>query len=213
VIDRSLAPSLGVAGGLAGFWVTSWVASGRQPDYDPRIDYLSALASSGAVQPGWGIAMFVFGGLALLAASVSVARAGVEHPRMGRAASSALLAGSVAVLVAGMARVGCPDGAAGCNAGPRVAEATSSGAVHAWSVGAYQVCLTVAALVLAWAVHAHGRRGAAVGLTVAAITVTVLALDPLPLQPGSSQRLWVAAGHALLVGLVVVGAGRATVSR
>lgn len=209
----ALLPHLGVVTGLAGFWTTAVVASSRQPAYDPRTDYLSALASSGAVQPGWGIAMFAFGGLALLAAAVCVARAEGAHPRLRRAAASALVAGSLAVLVAGVARVVCPEGAAGCNAGPRVAEATASGVVHAWSVGIYQVCLTLAALVLARANHAHGRRGMAAVLAVGAVATTVLAFDPLPLQPGVSQRLWVAAGHLLLLGLVVTGARGVTVSR
>lgn len=185
-----------VAAGVVGFWACAAIGGSRQPGYDPSIDYLSALAAFGAVDPGWGVAMFGCGAVAIAAAAVLLRRVQLVL-------ACVLLAGSAcAVVVAGLARVDCPEGAAGCNAGPAVLEPTTTGAVHAGAVGAYQVLFSLA--LLAAAVGCRGRRRSLMVLGVVGALLTVLlAFDPLPLSAGWSQRLWVAVGHAALLAVAV----------
>jgi len=181
-----------VLAGVSGFWLLASVGAARAPSYRLGADYLSALAAIGAGEPGWGLAMFVCGALALAGGAV-VLRGSVPVA----AALLAAAAGSVAL--AGAVRVACPLGAAGCNAGPSVLEPTTSGQVHALSVVAYQVFFSAALLTLAWAGRREGRVLPVVVGVGGAVVTAFLALDPLPLDPGWSQRLWVAVGHGVLV--------------
>lgn len=191
---------LGVLVGVAGFWTCAAAAATGEPGYDPSEDYLSALASVGADRPVLGLGMFACGAGAVLAA------AGVVRTLCPRAALArrALLAASGFVALAGLARVTCLAGAAGCNAGPLVLEqVTVSSRVHAVSVAAYQVAFSVGLLALAAAARADRRSALAVVAMVGALLTPVLALDPLPLPGGTSQRVWVAVGHVALVLLAV----------
>lgn len=181
-----------VLAGVTGFWLLATVGGTRAPGYRPADDYLSALASIGAQEPVWGRAMFACGALALAGGAVVLGNC-------VRSAAALLAAAAVSVAVAGIARVDCPSGAAGCNAGPAVLEPTASGQAHTLAVVAYQVFFSAALLALAWARRQQGRV-VPVALWVGGAAVTaLLALDPLPLDPGWSQRLWVATGHLLLV--------------
>lgn len=185
----TLGPRVAVVTGVVGFWTCASRGAAQQPGYDIRDDYLSSLAAVGADDPGWGLLMFAFGVLAVAAGA-------------WRARSGTLLASAAALVVAGAARVECADGAAGCNAGALVGEPSVVGRVHSVSVLAYQVLLTVALLRLAWAARRSGQLLAAAGASLGALVPLVLALDPLPLAPGLSQRLWVVAGQLVLVTLV-----------
>jgi hypothetical protein len=185
-----------VLAGVIGFWLLAGAAAARAPWYSPGADYLSALAAIGAREPWWGLAMFACGAVALAGGAV-VLRGSVP------VAAALMVASAISVAVAGIARVECPLGAAGCNAGPSVLEPTFSGQVHALAVVAYQVFFSAALLAAAWAGWREGRLlPVAVGVSGAVLTA-VLALDPLPADPGWSQRLWVAAGHVVLVAVAL----------
>ena len=185
-----------VLAGVAGFWLLASVGAVRAPSYRLGADYLSALAASGAAEAAWGLAMFASGALALAGGAVVLRGS-------GPIAAGLLAAAAAAVALAGVARVACPSGAAGCNAGPSVLEPTTSGQVHALAVVAYQVFFSAALLALAWAGRQEGRPLPVVVGVGGAVVTAVLALDPLPLDPGWSQRLWVAVGHAVLVTVAV----------
>ena len=194
--SSALAARLGVVAGVAGFWTFAAVGAAVEPGYDPSRDYLSALASVGAQRPALGLGMFVCGAGAVLAA------AGVLRAVSPRAilARRALVAASGFVALAGVARVTCLAGAGGCSAGPLdLDQVTLSSRTHGVSVAAYQVAFTVGLLALAVAARADRRRALASVAAVGAVLTPFLALDPLPLPEGLSQRLWVAAGHLVLV--------------
>lgn len=185
-----------VLGGVTGFWLLAVAGAARAPGYSPGADYLSALAAIGAQEPWWGLAMFACGAVALVGGA-AVLRGSVP------VAATLMTASAISVAVAAIARVECPLGAAGCNAGPTVLEPTTSGQVHALAVAAYQVFFSAALLAVAWAGWRQRRLLPVVVGVSAAVLTAVLALDPLPVDPGWSQRLWVATGHVVLVAVVL----------
>ncbi len=195
---QTLLARLLVVLGVVGFWVFAYVGAAQQPGYDPAQDYLSSLAATGSVDPGWGLLMFASATMAVLAAA--------WHVR-----SPLLAAAAVALAAGGVFRVDCPAGAAGCNAGPLVLEPSLTGQVHAGAVAGYQLLLSVGLLVLASGDRRAGRRGPAVAALLAAVVPLLLAFNPLPLDPGVSQRLWVVAGQAALLMIAARPAARATV--
>jgi hypothetical protein len=202
VPSRSRRAGVALVAGVAGFWGCAVVAASLQPGYDAGVDYLSALAAVGARQPAWGLAMFACGAVALGAAAAMLLSRGF------RTAPALLGIAAVAVVLAGAARVDCPDGAAGCAAGPASLSGGLASQVHSAAVLTSQLLLSAALLALAW----QGRQTCSrtcVGLAGAgAVLTAVLSVNPLPLEPGWSQRLWVASGHAVL--LAVWGACRPT---
>jgi hypothetical protein len=191
------AARLAVAASVLGFWTLATLGAGRQPGYDAAQDYLSALAALGAAQPGWGLGMFACGSLALAATAV-VVRALVP----ARAPARLMLLAAAAVAVAGLARVTCGAGAAGCNAGPLVVEQTTLlSRTHSGAVAVYQVLFSAALLALAhsaWGVH---RRALATLALAGAVLTPLLAVAPLPWGAGTDQRVWVAVGHLVLLAL------------
>lgn len=172
--------------GIVGFWTFAALGAATEPGYDPSQDYLSALAAFGAADPAWGLAMFASSTAAVLAAA-------------WLARSRLLAAAGVSLALGGMLRVDCPAGAAGCNAGPLVVEPSLAGQAHAVAVAGYQVLLSAALLALAWRARQVGRPVAVLAALAGALVPLALALDPLPLEPGTSQRLWVVAGQLALL--------------
>lgn len=168
--------------GIGGFWTFASVGAAAEPGYDPTQDYLSSLAAIGAAEPAWGLAMFASSTLAVLGAAWCVR-------------SPLLLAAGFSLALGGVFRVDCPSGAAGCNAGPLVVEPALSGQVHSAAVIGYQVLLSAALVVLALTERRAGRGLHAYAALAGALVPLVLALDPLPLEPGLSQRVWVVAGQ------------------
>jgi hypothetical protein len=172
--------------GIGGFWTFASIGAAAEPGYDPPREYLSSLAATGAAEPVWGLAMFASATLAVLGAAWCVR-------------SLLLLASGFFLAMGGVFRVDCPSGAAGCNAGPLVVEPALCGQVHSAAVIGYQVLLSAALVALAGTERRAGRRVHASAALAGALVPLVLALDPLPLQPGVSQRVWVAAGQLVLV--------------
>lgn len=180
------AARVAVVAGIVGFWLLASVGAAAEPGYDPSQDYLSALAAFGATEPAWGLAMFASSTVAVLAVA-------------WLARSWLLAAAAVSLALGGVLRVDCPAGAAGCNAGPLVVEPSLVGQAHAVAVAGYQVLLSAALLALAWRARQVGRPVAVLAALAAALVPLALAFDPLPLEPGVSQRLWVAAGQLALL--------------
>ena len=202
---RARPARVGVAVAVAGFWLAALTAGAVEPGYDPGRDYLSALASVGAAAPAPGLLMFGCGAAALAAAGV-VVQGVVPSARLAR---RLLLVSAACVGVAGLARVSCSDGAAGCGAGPAVVEqVTLLGRVHSLAVGGYQVAFSLALVALAAAAGRAWRRGLAAFGWTAALGTAVLAVAPLPWGPGTDQRVWVAAGHLVLLVLAAWPDGR-----
>lgn len=196
---QTLLARLGVVVGVVGFWAFATIGAAAQPGYDPSQDYLSSLAANGATEPVWGLLMFASATAAVLAAA--------WHVR-----SALLVAAAVALAVGGVFRVDCPTGAAGCNAGPLVVEASMLGQAHAGAVAGYQLLLSAALLALALADRRDGRPGYAAVALAGAVVPLLLAFNPLPIEPGLSQRLWVVSGQAVLLMLAFWPARRATVA-
>jgi hypothetical protein len=192
------AARLGVAAAVACFWVVATVGAARQPGYDAARDYLSSLAALGSTAPGWGLTMFACAALALGCTSVVVRDLVID----AGAAAWAMLVAAVAVAVAGAARVTCVTGAAGCNAGALVVEQTTLlSRTHSVAVATYQVAFSGALLLLARAAHRDGRGALAGVALLAAVGTAALAVAPLPWGAGTDQRVWVAAGHLVLLAL------------
>lgn len=191
--SRSRGAGVVLVAGVAGFWGCAFVAASLQPGYDPAVDYLSALAAVGARQPVWGLAMLACGAVALGGAAAMLAARGF------RTAAVPLGMAAVAVAVAGAARVDCPEGAAGCAAGPSTFAGGLASQVHSVAVLASQVLLSAALLALAWTSRRTCRRTCVVAAGVGAVLTAALSLDPLPIDPGWSQRLWVVSGHVVLL--------------
>jgi hypothetical protein len=137
--------------------------------------------------------MVGFGAVALTGA------AGLLLSRRYRAGGVLMAAAGVAVVVAAGARVDCPFGAAGCAAGPGVVPADLTSQVHAAAVVASQVLLSGALVAVAWRARRQSATACALAAGAGAVLTAVLALDPLLLEPGWSQRLWVASGHLALL--------------
>lgn len=184
--------------GVVGFWTFASIGAAREPGYDPSVDYLSALAAVGATEPSWGFAMFASATLAVLATAWRVG-----SPLLAQAAASLAIGGAF--------RVSCPDGAAGCNAGALVVAPTLPGQVHSAGVLGYQLLLSAAMAHLAWRCRAAGRRRAAVAALAGSLVPLLLATNPLPLDAGVSQRLWVVSGQFVLLMAVFWPARRTTV--
>jgi hypothetical protein len=194
---------LGVGVGILGFWTCATVGAAAQPGYDPTQDYLSSLAASGAAQPGWGLAMFAFGALALGSAAVVVRDLVPTVSTRARTAAMLLAVSAGFVLLGGLARVECIAGAAGCNAGPLVVEQiTLASRVHAGAVAAYQLAFSAGLLSLAWAARRAGVPMLAALSALGALLTPLLGVVPTgSLDPGTVQRVWVATGHAVVVAL------------
>lgn len=201
-VPRLWMARLGVGLGIVGFWTCAAIGAQAQPGYDPTQDYLSSLAASGAAQPGWGVAMFGFGALALGSAAVAVRDLVPTGSSRARTAATLLAVSAGFVLLGGVARVECVMGAAGCNAGPLVVEQiTLASRVHAGAVAAYQLAFSAGLLSLAWAARRAGGLALALVSAAGAVLTPLLAVVPTQVDPGTVQRVWVATGHAVLVTL------------
>lgn len=193
---------LAVLLGVVGFWACAALGSAAQPGYASSQDYLSSLAAHGANEPGWGVAMFAFGALAN--AGVAAALLALVPPGQpgARVAVLLIVVSACLVVVGGLARVECPQGAAGCNAGPFVVEQfTLSSRAHAAAIVGYQLLVAAGLAVLAGVAFRAGRRVLAVASGVAAVAGPVLALARFGLDPGTSQRVWVLFGHAVMLAI------------
>jgi hypothetical protein len=195
---------------VAGFWAAATLGAHAEPDYDPGRDYLSGLASVGAAQPGWGLLMFGFGAAAVLATAVVVR----DLVPQAVTAYRLLLMAAVLVAVAGVARVSCLDGAASCRAGLAVFDrSTVLHYTHSAAVTVYVLVFALAMAALARAASRTSRRGLAALAWTAAVVTPLLGVVPLPWGPGTDQRVWVAAGHGLLLVLAAWPAAYAAASR
>ncbi len=181
---------LAVLVGIAGFWAAAVVAGLREPGYDPTTDLLSPLAARGATHPIAGLAVFASGATAVLATGLLVWRRGQDPVLV----PASLLLAAGAVLLAGVARLACPTGAAECTA----ADADLDASVHGSAVVAYQVLLVLALMVFGWARRDRSVGVAAIAMLLALGTL-VLGTVSLGLPEGVVQRLWVGLGQAGLV--------------
>lgn len=180
---------LGVAGPLA--FTVAWMAAGSlQDDYDPRREYISALASQTARSPWLMIGGFLLGGAALVALSAGVRRAYPER----RAGAWALALVGACIAADGMLRQDCSTARAACAA-----------ADPSWHAVAHDLLALAifASLVAAPLLLRMDRAVAAVGL----LLLLAVGAEPVPEIAGIVQRVFVTVmlGWVALVGLRVAG--------
>lgn len=179
------------------------IAAEVNPGYSQRRDYVSSLSAHGAERPWLGIAAIIAFGVAGLGAALLVRR-------LSRLAAVAFLAAGAGYVVAALARVDCPSGAARCGISRRRLggrfDVRGSETITHWSASIIATAFVLAGLLLIAArLYRGGRRAAAVA-TLAAATATLVALLATGGQhPGTVQRIWILAITAWLVGAAVAG--------
>jgi hypothetical protein len=194
--------ALAVLAGVVGFWGAILVAAALEPGYANRRDYVSTLAAHGAAHAGLAIAGIVAVASALIAASVLVR--GVS-----RLAAIALAVAGAGFLVAAFTRLECPNGAAGCGLGGRFELAGSTEIGH-WTATTVSSILVIAGMVLTGVASIRlGRRVAGVATLATAVVTGGAFLATGGDQPGTMQRVGIAAATAWLAAVAVLTLVRA----
>ena len=183
--------------GVALFWVGILLGGLLAPDYSPREDYISALASRGSSVAAIGIAAIAALGLAHVAAGVAA-----EAEWRAHALALFLVLAGVAGVVVASARMSCASGAAGCGI------TFTSGkdwmaTTHGWAIAFYEAFGVLATAVVALGLVGN-RRGSLprwLRITSAVCGVASLLLVSRLGEPdtGLWQRLWVTVNSSGLV--------------
>jgi len=177
--------------GVVLFWADTLIAGSLASGYDLRFDYVSSLAGRGSSVAPVGIVAIVFLGLAHLAAAATL---------RGPVAVPLVLAGLAGLTIAGF-RTACPLGAAGCGTAPNTV-ADFPGTVHGLAVGAYEIFLVAAMLLVAFSLRRDEKVFALVSV-VAAVASVVLLLQTGAAYNGLWQRGWLVVNTGWLVALLL----------
>jgi Protein of unknown function (DUF998) len=173
-----------VLGGLATFWTALFVAAHVNPGYSERRDYISSLAAHGA-EHAW------LGMLAIAALGIAGIGVALLVRPLTRWGAAAFLVAGLAYVVAGVARIDCPDGAARCGLGGRF-DIHGGPTITHWTAAVVANVLVLAGLVLVGERLARGGRRLAASGTFVAAGVTLVALVATGGQtPGQVQRGWI----------------------
>ena len=164
--------------------VNDWYAQGR--------DFVSALSSRGATHAWIGI-------VGLLAFSGANALTAWELWTRSRAVSWLLMVAAAAGVLAAMARINCPSGAARCSLDEETAGDWLD-VLHGNAVFVYALAVIGALGTAAWQVKRTSWRIIFVALAVT--SVVALAMTSAA-TPGTAQRIWLAANAAALLTLAV----------
>jgi Protein of unknown function (DUF998) len=191
-------------GAVVAFWVLVLVAGAVNPGYQLTRDYVSALASRGAVDAWLGVAALLVLPLAHLAA------ARVLAPRAPKAAVGLLVTVAAGVVTAAD-RISCLGGAARCSVAGQLRATDWMDAVHGRAVAAYGVIMVV--VLATTAVELWGgaglRRLAVASAVLAPVSgLLLIASSRMPDSPGGLQRLWLLANTGWLVAVAVAVGGR-----
>jgi len=181
--------------GLAAFWAAVLVAAHVNPGYSGRRDYVSSLAAHGAEHPWLGM-------LAIAALGAAGVGAAILVRPLTRVGAVAFLVAGFAYVVAGIARIDCPDGAAHCGLGGRF-DVHGNQAITHWTAAVLANVLVLAGLLLVAERLARRGRGVAAGATLVAALATLVALVATGGQtPGEVQRGWIVVMTVWLVAAV-----------
>jgi len=195
--------------GVLLFWAGVFGAGLLVDAYSAREDYISSLAGRGSPVAVVGVGALLASAVAQLATSYAV-----FTRWRSRACAFCLCGAGVAGAAIASFRTSCPDGPAGCSRG----EATGDwiDAVHASSVGAYELFTLAAMLTLATgAVRRTAPWPRWLGLLslVLAIGSVLLIGQTNGGDIGTWQRLWLADNLGWLLVVVLVATTAGTVSR
>ena len=196
--------------GVLSFWAGVFGAGLLVDAYSAREDYISSLAGRGSPVAVVGVGALLASAVAQLATSYAV-----FTRWRSRVCAFFLCGAGVAGATIASFRTSCPRGPAGCSRG----EATTGDwidAVHASSVGAYELFTLAAMLTLAIGAV---RRGAPWPRWLGALSL-VLAIGSVLLfgqtngeDIGTWQRLWLADNLGWLLVVVLVATTAGTVPR
>jgi hypothetical membrane protein len=190
-------------------FTAAWLAAGlARPDYNPRVDHISALSAENAPHPWLMIAGFVLAGLLLIAFAVAIHRLTAAPGGLSLGATLVGLAG-LAMTVTGLIREDDPAETA------RGLPSTLANRLHDNASLLLILALLLAPPAVAWGL---GRSGAWPGLVAgawltAAITLAlglVFALD-LVAWSGLTQRLLISAPLLWLM-FLAIGLYRRTIT-
>jgi hypothetical protein len=188
-----------VLAGLALFWGAMLVAAAVNPAYSHRRDYVSVLAAHGA-EHGW------LGVLAIAGAGGAMLPAGVLIRPFSRAAATAIVLAGIGFLVVSFTRLDCPNGAARCGLGGRLAISGSTEVTH-WTAATLATTLLIAGIALTGVALLRSRWMLPGLLTLGAAAVTAGAFFATGGQtPGEEQRLGivVATGWLAVLALAIL---------
>lgn len=188
--------------GLGAFWIGVLVVAAANSGYEHRRDYVSTLASHGAVHGRLGVLAIASAALAMLASSALVRQ-------LSRAAAAAIALAGLGFLVVAFTRLQCSNGPAGCGLGGRFAVSGSTEVTH-WAATTIATVLLIVGIVLTGFALVRRRRWVegVVSLLAAAVTAgAFLAMGGD--SPGITQRVGivVATGWLAAVALATL-AGR-----
>jgi hypothetical protein len=205
-LSRRAIRRLCLAGAAAApIFTAAWLAAGlARPDYDPRVDHISALSAVNAPHPWLMIAGFVLAGLSLIAFAVAIHRLTVAPGGLSLGAALVGLAG-LAMIVTGLIREDDPAETA------RGLPSTLTNRLHDNASVLLILALLLAPPAVAWGL---GRGGFQPGLVASAwltsaITLALglsFALD-LVAWSGLTQRLLISAPLLWLM-LLAIGLAR-----
>jgi hypothetical protein len=178
---------------LVAVFALSIVLGGALNDgYAQGRDFVSALSARGATQAWVGV-------VGLLAFSSANALTAWLMWMRSRVVGWLLVVAAASGLIAALARIHCPGGAAGCSL-----DEESTGdwldLLHGNAVFVYGVAVVAALGTAAWQVKHRGWRLTFVAL--AALSVVALALTSSA-TPGAAQRVWLAANATALLALAM----------
>jgi hypothetical membrane protein len=180
-----------VLGGIAVFWGLVLALGAANPGYTQTRDYVSTLASRGAVH-GW------LGVLAICSAAVAILATAVLLRELSRIAAALSALAGAGFLVVAFTRLACANGAASCGLGGRFELSGFTEVTHSAATALAAVCLVVA---MAWSGIALLRRGfmRAGRASLAASAATAVAfLATGGSSPGWIERIGIAVATAWL---------------
>jgi len=178
---------------LIGVFAVSIVLGGAVNDgYAQNRDFVSALSSRGATHAWIGI-------IGLLAFSAANALTSWLLWTRSRAVSWLLGVAAASGMLAALARIDCPGGAARCS----LDEQTTGdwlNSLHGNAVFAYALAVIFALGSAAWQVKRTAWRLTFIALAATSVVALVMTSSA---TPGSAQRIWLAANAAALLALAV----------
>lgn len=183
--------------GLGVFWSGVLVVAAANTGYEHRRDYVSTLASHGAVH-GW------LGAFAIAAAGGAMLSAALLVRPLSRLAAAAVALAGVGFLVVAFTRLECANGPAGCGLGGRFAVSGGTEVTH-WAATTIATVLLIAGVALTGLALLRARRIVAGVSSLAAAVVTAGAFLAMGGEsPGGVQRLGILVATGWLAAVAIV---------
>ena len=193
-LRQTRAAALFVFAGLAVFWIGILVVAAANEGYEQGRDYVSTLASRGAVD-GW------LGVVAIASAAVAMFPAALLVARISRAAAASVALAGLGFLVVAFTRLECSNGPAGCGLGGRFAVSGGTEVSH-WTATTVGTVSLITGMALTGIALLRDGRSTAGTISLAAAAVTVGAFLAMGGDsPGGVQRVGIAVATGWLAAL------------